>query len=195
MNIKLNDDFDIDFICSIEFKPRRRRRRIIDLTPYFKDNKIEIDLFNTSVKIKKEFAHVDIWYKGKFEGYATLRLDFTAKIAERNKIWYDLGGALGVVSAITIMLLLKENNWSNSNTQYIIAIGGTALTYMIVTKGWLFMKGMERAFDTPYFSGRYFTYNRIYIGIILVLIAELLVLFLEISCYGETLINLLFNLN
>ena len=94
----------------------------------------------------------------------TLSIVLINKLQSPTTWWLD-GGIVFAIGAIigNMMMLLSDPH------QYltaIIALGGVSNSYLVITKGWIFMKDMDRILKTPY------TY--IYLCLILIILFEMI---------------------
>ena len=86
------------------------------------------------------------------------------ELFSRDWYWFVGGIAIAVIALLINLILMLLN--VNSYLTGIIAITGIVNSYLIVTKGWIFMKNMDKPVNFPY--------TNIYLALILLLFIELM---------------------
>jgi hypothetical protein len=103
----------------------------------------------------------------------------TPDLHEEQKIWFDLGTYIGLLSAVLILteLILIPQHPTDNFIKYvpiIIPLAAAVITSLIVIKGWIFTKDMDWILnDINKTKSEYFTYDRVYIAIICIVIVEI----------------------
>jgi len=98
------------------------------------------------------------------------RLDFW------NRLWYNFGIVFAFGSMLAIYKIIKHE--IPNSLPIIIAIGGIAISYLIIIKGWLFSKDLDKAITIEFMDLKVpkITYSGIYILLIILMFLELLIM-------------------
>jgi hypothetical protein len=146
------------------------------------------------LKIKETEFKVQIIGK-KRDDIKELAIIIIPELREDQKNWFNLGIAIGELSAISILFELIEIFHTGDKflnfIPAIIPLAASAIASLIIIKGWIFVKDMDsilREVDTtenfpfhinnfyiPFhipFEGE-FTYDRVYIALILIIMIEI----------------------
>ena len=147
------------------------------------ENDTELDKEETQFKVQIRTKSIK---RCKF-----LNIIFIPKLREEQENWFKIGIVVGEVSAILILFelirIIRTNNVHILDISAIIPLGVSAITSMTVIKGWIFTKDMDwilRDINTRDGFGAWFTYDRSYIALILIITIE--IVFTIILCRPNT---------
>lgn len=134
------------------------------------DDELEIDESN----IKLEIVGKNI-SKSK-----ELIIIITHELHKEQKIWFNTGILFGWLSSVFILTELVVVSPKINLSKFldyvpsIVSVAVAAITALIVIKGWIFTKDMDWILnDINNRNGIYFTYDRIYISLIIILVLEI----------------------
>ncbi len=98
------------------------------------------------------------------------RLDFW------NRLWYNFGIVFAFGSMIAMYQIIRHG--IPNSLPIIVAIGGIAISYLIIIKGWLFSKDLDEAITIEFMDLKIpkITYSGVYIMLIISIFLELLLL-------------------
>jgi hypothetical protein len=97
------------------------------------------------------------------------------------KMWFTSGILFGWISSVfilseflTVLPRLQDHSKFLNYVPSIVPLGVAAITSLLIIKGWMFTKDMDSTLNDIYHkNGIYFTYSRVYIALISILILEL----------------------
>jgi hypothetical protein len=150
---------------------------------FFKrDSYNDISFLNESdIELDKDETQFKVQIRGKnIERSKFLDIIFIPELREEQENWFKIGIVIGETSSILILFeliqLIKLNNVSIQDISIIIPLGVSAITSMTVIKGWIFTKDMDwilRDINDKGGIDSWFTYDRIYIALILIITIEI----------------------
>jgi len=120
---------------------------------------------------KYEREHVTLESTESYSRFSTskeisncnLLIGFKYGLHKWDKYWFNSGIVIGILALIINCFLIIIG--LKANLTGIIAIAGIANTYLILTKGWLFMKDMDR----------FTSYTKIYLTLIFLIFFEIVI--------------------
>ena len=121
-----------------------------------------------SIRKSESFFHIILYYQ---EPNELLKIGIEQSLKPRDRNWFDAGLAIGLIALITNPIYAVFGK--NTIIPLIVSINTIAITYLIVTKGWIFTKDLEKVVtmcqSTPY----RIDYPKYYLYMIILLFVEI----------------------
>ena len=150
---------------------------VIDYLIQTKDgNYFEIDDLQErdQVQISEEASYFTIQIS-ELVPECTLAIYVGYKLETKDRLWFNAGLMIASVTAVSNYFLLASN--SHTNTTLVATLAGVANTYLIVTKGWIFTKDLDKTLGVEILDADNIpiSYTLLYLFFIVVLFVEIIV--------------------
>lgn len=121
-----------------------------------------------SIRKSENFFHISIYYK---ESNELLRIGIKHSLKNQDKTWFDSGLAVGLIALSTNPIYFLIGN--SSHLPLIVSMNTIAITYLIVTKGWIFTKDLEKVVRLCQSASYSIDYPKFYLLLIILLFFEI----------------------
>lgn len=122
-----------------------------------------------SIRKSENFYHIILYHQ---ESYELLKIGIEHSLKPRDKQWFDSGLLFGSIAFITNAIFVICRNITY--LPLIVSINTIAITYLIVTKGWIFTKDLEKVVTMCQNTRYRFDYPKLYLILIILLFAEMI---------------------
>jgi len=135
--------------------------------------------------VKFEVSETETYYsiiaRGRKEDWKiSLLIEYV--LHRENRLWFNTGICLASMTFFGNLLLLYWN--PEQCLTMLTAVNGIIITYLLITKGWLFESNLDKTVGLNIFN-RYFQYTRVYVIFIVLLFIEILIAILTGLSLGD----------